>query len=67
MALPQSAYKDRQFLAVIGDEDSVTGVLLAGVGHVTDPPDAQKNYLVVDHKTETHTIEEAFDSFTQER
>ncbi|KAI4853317.1 hypothetical protein E4T44_00344, partial [Aureobasidium sp. EXF-8845] len=27
----------------------------------------QKNYLVVDHKTETHTIEEAFDSFTQER
>ncbi|KAI4738372.1 hypothetical protein E4T50_11178 [Aureobasidium sp. EXF-12298] len=67
MALPQSAYKDRQFLAVIGDEDSVTGVLLAGVGHVTDAPDSQKNYLVVDHKTETHTIEEAFDSFTQER
>lgn len=51
MALPQSAYKDRQFLAVIGDEvrvhtsefeecaqpanttqDSVTGILLAGVG-----------------------------------
>ncbi|CAD0099863.1 unnamed protein product [Aureobasidium mustum] len=55
MALPQSAYKDRQFLAVIGDE------------HVTDPPDSQKNYLVVDHKTETHAIEEAFDSFTQER
>ncbi|KAK6004324.1 hypothetical protein QM012_008186 [Aureobasidium pullulans] len=67
MALPQSAYKDRQFLAVIGDEDSVTGVLLAGVGHITDPPDSQKNYLVVDHKTETHAIEEAFDSFTQER
>ncbi|KAG9570449.1 vacuolar ATP synthase, partial [Aureobasidium melanogenum] len=67
MALPQSAYKDRQFLAVIGDEDSVTGVLLAGVGHVTDPPDSQKNYLVVDHKTETHAIEQAFDSFTQER
>ncbi|KEQ86245.1 vacuolar ATP synthase [Aureobasidium pullulans] len=67
MALPQSAYKDRQFLAVIGDEDSVTGVLLAGVGHVTDPPDSQKNYLVVDHKTETSAIEEAFDSFTQER
>ena len=51
MALPQSAYKDRQFLAVIGDEvctrryeyeecaqpanttqDTVTGILLAGVG-----------------------------------
>ncbi|GAB1738166.1 V-type proton ATPase subunit [Hortaea werneckii] len=67
MALPQQAYKDRQFLAVIGDEDSVTGILLAGVGHVTDPPDSQKNYLVVDQKTETSTIEGAFDQFTKER
>ncbi|PNS16303.1 V-type ATPase, F subunit [Sphaceloma murrayae] len=67
MALPPSAYKDRQFLAVIGDEDTVTGILLAGVGHVTDPPDSQKNYLVVDQKTETSAIEKAFDQFTKER
>ncbi|KNG86429.1 putative V-type ATPase F subunit, partial [Aspergillus nomiae NRRL 13137] len=81
--------KDRQFLAVIGDEDSVTGLLLAGVGvsdfknaiaadmsdseligfpkHVTDPPDSQRNFLVVDSKTETSTIEKAFQNFTQER
>ena len=49
MAAPPSAYKDRHFLAVIGDEvridhvgqpdhlmsssqDSVTGLLLAGIG-----------------------------------
>ncbi|KAK5117867.1 H(+)-transporting V1 sector ATPase subunit F [Meristemomyces frigidus] len=67
MALPTSAYKDREFLAVIGDEDSVTGILLAGVGHVTDPPDSQKNFLVVDQKTDTTTIEGAFDSFTKQR
>ena len=67
MALPQSAYADRQFLAVIGDEDSVTGILLAGVGHVTDPPDSQKNYLVVDSKTEASTIASTFDTFTSER
>ncbi|KAJ4370856.1 H(+)-transporting V1 sector ATPase subunit F [Didymella sp. IMI 355093] len=67
MAAPASAYKDRQFLAVIGDEDTVTGMLLAGVGHVTQPPDAQKNFLVVDAKTETSAIEAAFDRFTQER
>jgi len=67
MAAPMSAYKDRQFLAVIGDEDSVTGLLLAGVGHVTDPPDSQRNFLVVDQKTETSTIEKAFTSFTQQR
>ncbi|KAL1648390.1 putative vacuolar atp synthase subunit f [Diplodia seriata] len=67
MAAPASAYKDRQFLAVIGDEDSVTGLLLAGVGHVTQPPDNQKNFLVVDNKTETSAIEAAFDRFTEER
>ncbi|KAH7053268.1 H(+)-transporting V1 sector ATPase subunit F [Neofusicoccum ribis] len=67
MAAPASAYKDRQFLAVIGDEDSVTGLLLAGVGHVTPPPDNQKNFLVVDSKTETSAIEAAFDKFTEER
>ncbi|KAI1342367.1 vacuolar ATP synthase [Xylariaceae sp. FL0016] len=63
----QQDYKDRQFLAVIGDEDSVTGLLLAGIGHVTNPPDSQKNFLVVDNKTETSAIEAAFDSFTAER
>ncbi|GAD93865.1 vacuolar ATP synthase subunit F [Paecilomyces variotii No. 5] len=46
---------------------SVTGLLLAGVGHVTDPPDSQRNFLVVDSKTETSTIERAFENFTQER
>ncbi|KAI1776826.1 hypothetical protein Hte_004906 [Hypoxylon texense] len=63
----QADYKDRQFLAVIGDEDSVTGLLLAGIGHVTNPPDSQKNFLVVDNKTETSAIEAAFDSFTTQR
>jgi len=67
MAAPVSAYKDRHFLAVIGDEDSVTGLLLAGIGHVTQPPDAQKNFLVVDDKTDTATIETAFDDFTQRK
>ncbi|KAI8633371.1 ATPase, V1 complex, subunit F [Xylariaceae sp. FL1651] len=67
MAASQADYKDRQFLAVIGDEDSVTGLLLAGIGHVTSPPDSQKNFLVVDNKTETSAIEAAFDSFTTQR
>jgi len=67
MAAPASAYKDRQFLAVIGDEDSVTGLLLAGVGHITDPPDSQKNFLVCDAKTEKSAIEQAFNRFTKER
>ncbi|MCJ1392297.1 H(+)-transporting V1 sector ATPase subunit F [Xylographa bjoerkii] len=67
MAAPPSAYKDRHFLAVIGDEDSVTGLLLAGIGHVTAPPQTQKNFLVVDAKTETAMIEQAFENFTHHR
>ncbi|MCJ1353239.1 MAG: H(+)-transporting V1 sector ATPase subunit F [Icmadophila ericetorum] len=67
MATQPSEYKDRHFIAVIGDEDSVTGLLLAGIGHVTTGADAQKNFLVVDDKTETSTIEQAFIRFTHER
>ncbi|EAS29453.3 V-type proton ATPase subunit F [Coccidioides immitis RS] len=67
MASGPSVSKERQFLAVIGDEDSVTGLLLAGIGHVTDPPDSQRNFVVVDSKTETSAIEKAFHNFTQER
>ncbi|KAK3390534.1 ATPase, V1 complex, subunit F [Podospora didyma] len=63
----QADYKDRQFLAVIGDEDSVTGLLLAGIGHVTAAPDSQKNFLVVDNKTDNAAIEAAFERFTTQR
>lgn len=35
--------------------------------HVTDGPDSQKNFLVVDSTTETAKIEEHFQKFTEER
>ncbi|KAF9869543.1 vacuolar ATP synthase subunit f [Colletotrichum karsti] len=60
----QADFKDRQFLAVIGDEDSVTGLLLAGIGHVSSDAEQEKNFLVVDSKTDTAAIESAFESFT---
>lgn len=40
---------------------------MSNVQHVTDPPDSQRNFLVVDSKTETSAIERAFQNFTQER
>jgi ATP synthase (F/14-kDa) subunit len=46
---------------------SVTGLLLAGVGHVSEPPDSQRNFLIVDQKTETSQVEKAFVRFTKER
>eukprot|EP00735_Rhodelphis_limneticus_P011825 TRINITY_DN4978_c0_g1::TRINITY_DN4978_c0_g1_i1::g.16685::m.16685 TRINITY_DN4978_c0_g1::TRINITY_DN4978_c0_g1_i1::g.16685 ORF type:complete len:131 (-),score=42.04,sp/Q9ZQX4/VATF_ARATH/60.68/9e-48,ATP-synt_F/PF01990.12/7.8e-31,DXP_synthase_N/PF13292.1/0.087 TRINITY_DN4978_c0_g1_i1:688-1080(-) len=50
-------------IAVIGDEDTVTGFLLAGVGNV----DVRKNsnFLIVDNKTPVTQIEDAFHRFTQ--
>lgn len=41
--------------------------MLAGIGHVTDPPDAQRNFLVCDSKTEKSTIEDTFNRYTKER
>ncbi|EAQ88261.1 vacuolar ATP synthase subunit F [Chaetomium globosum CBS 148.51] len=64
----QADYRDRQFLAVIGDEASnLTYATRPALGHVTAPPDNQKNFLVVDAKTDTASIEAAFERFTTER
>lgn len=35
--------------------------------HVTQPPDSQKNFFVVDAKTEVSTIEKAFVKYTHDR
>ena len=50
-------------LAVIGDEDTVTGMLLAGIGNV----DARRtsNFMVVDSKTTPAQVEESFVRFTK--
>lgn len=58
----------RTLLAVIADEDSVTGLLLAGVGQVSSEPGKELNFLtVVPGKTSVEQVEEAFDQFTSER
>ncbi|KAG2495441.1 hypothetical protein HYH03_006387 [Edaphochlamys debaryana] len=52
---------DGMLLAVLADEDTITGFLLAGVGNV----DLRKkrNYLVVDSKTPVRQIESSFKEF----
>ncbi|KAE8676720.1 V-type proton ATPase subunit F [Hibiscus syriacus] len=49
-------------IAMIADEDTVVGFLLAGVGNV----DLRRktNYLIVDSKTTVKQIEETFKEFT---
>ncbi|PRQ41845.1 putative H(+)-transporting two-sector ATPase [Rosa chinensis] len=54
--------KSSALIAMIADEDTVTGFLLAGVGNV----DLRRktNYLIVDSKTTMKQIEDAFKEFT---
>mmetsp|Transcript_11920 Transcript_11920/g.36335 ORF Transcript_11920/g.36335 Transcript_11920/m.36335 type:complete len:127 (-) Transcript_11920:198-578(-) len=55
----------RYFIAVIGDEDTVTGFLLSGIGNVDNTK--QANYFVVDLKeTPKQAIEAAFKRFTHD-
>lgn len=58
-------FKDRNLIAVIGDEDSITGLLLAGVGQIN--AQQQKNFLIVDGKTQISAIEAAFQEFTERK
>jgi len=46
---------------VIGDEDTVTGFLLAGIGHRTAD---STNFLIVHNDTPVKLIEDTFTSFT---
>ncbi|KAH9982616.1 ATPase, V1 complex, subunit F [Lactifluus volemus] len=56
--------KDRVLLAVIGDEDTITGLLLAGIGQVTEARRISPSRKCPT-ETEVHSIETAFSEFTQ--
>ncbi|SCW04386.1 LAFE_0H12376g1_1 [Lachancea fermentati] len=57
----------RNLIAVIGDEDTTTGLLLAGVGQIT-PSTQEKNFFVYkEGKTTREEISKAFTNFTEDR
>lgn len=63
-----NAMSTRTLLAAIADEDSITGLLLAGVGQVSGDDGKDTNFLTVTPgKTTVEEIEQAFDKFTDER
>ena len=51
-----------QKIGVIADEDTVAGMVLAGIGHVEG--NGRKNFLVVDSKTHIQQIQEKFHDLT---
>uniref|UniRef100_A0A0N5AGJ4 V-type proton ATPase subunit F n=1 Tax=Syphacia muris TaxID=451379 RepID=A0A0N5AGJ4_9BILA len=58
--MAHSAQKGK-ILAVIGDEDTVVGFLLGGVGELNKA--RKPNYMIVDKNTAASEIEEAFKTF----
>merc|ERR1712227_1024815 len=52
-------------IGVIGDEDTVTGMVLAGVGHVDGQ--GKRNFLIVDSKVHQKAVEEKFHELTQRK
>lgn len=58
----------RKLIAAIADEDTVTGLLLAGIGQISNEPGKESNFLtVIPGKTTVEQIEEAFTDFTSTR
>jgi len=61
--MARHANRQGLLIAVIGDEDTVTGLLLGGIGNV-DPK--KNNFLIVKgDETEKRVIEKAFEDFTK--
>lgn len=49
--------KERVLIAALGDEDTITGLLLAGIGHTTAK---NTNYVVISATTPLSEVEDAF-------
>ncbi|EGW33389.1 uncharacterized protein SPAPADRAFT_60752 [Spathaspora passalidarum NRRL Y-27907] len=68
MSSASESMAKRKLLATIADEDSVTGLLLAGVGQISNEVGKESNFLtVIPGKTTVDQIEDAFDNFTTGR
>lgn len=68
MSSATDAMAKRKLIATIADEDTVTGLLLAGIGQISTEIAKETNFLtVIPGKTTLDQIEDAFDNFTKER
>ena len=63
MSASSNAAKHRTLMAAIGDEDTVTGILLAGIGQVTSEPGKERTFYVASENTKMEELERKFDEF----
>lgn len=57
-----SEAKNRTVIACIGDEDTITGMLLAGIGQVTDEPGRETNFKTCTDDTTSEELQQLFES-----
>lgn len=63
MAPTSDATKHRTLIAAIGDEDTITGMLLAGIGQVTNEPGKERNFFVASDNTKVEDLEKKYNEF----
>lgn len=59
-----SEAKNRTLLACIGDDDTITGMLLAGIGQVTKEPGKERNFKMCTDDTSSDELLSAFQDYT---
>lgn len=57
----------RTLIAVIGDEDTTTGLLLAGIGQINPSTNDKNFYVYQENKTTIEQVAAKFDEFTSKR
>jgi V-type H+-transporting ATPase subunit F len=62
--MASEATKNRTLIACMGDEDTITGMLLAGIGQVTDEPGKEKNFKMCSDDTKNDELLKNFEDFT---
>lgn len=55
---------NRNLIACLGDEDTVTGMLLAGIGQVSNDVGKERNFNVISNETKNEDIQSMFNEFT---
>lgn len=63
--MTSEATKNRVIIACIGDEDTITGMLLAGIGQVTDEPGKEKNFKMCTDDTKPEDLLKIFNELTE--
>ncbi|QPG73337.1 H(+)-transporting V1 sector ATPase subunit F [Brettanomyces nanus] len=57
--------QNRTLIAAIGDEDTITGLLLAGIGQVTNEPGREKNFFVASESVKVEDLQKIYNEFIE--